>query len=70
MLEYYNEGMCEEEVIYEFQALGEIFNVGERAGLSFDDTALLVLEACEDDKGFLPTIKNAIQQQKETEITV
>lgn len=70
MLEYYNEGMCEEEVIYEFQALGDVFNAGERAGLSFDDTALLVLEACEDDKGFLPTIKNAIQQQKETEITV
>ena len=68
--EYYNEGTCEEEVIYEFQALGEIFNAGERAGLSFDDTALLVLEACIDKGNALASIKNAIQQQKETEITL
>lgn len=68
--EYYNEGTCEEEVIYEFQALGEIFNAGERAGLSFDDTALLVLEACLDKGNALASIKNAIQQQKETEITI
>lgn len=70
MQEYYNEGICEEEVIYEFQALGEIFNAGERVGLSFDEVALLVLEACPDKGGALAIIKNRMQQQKETEITV